>query len=150
MENAKKINDTLTVATNQVTPEQLQQAAQEGVKSVLNLRSPSEEGFASDEQQQAEAAGLQYVNIPVKPDALTEELASQVLQQIEELPKPAVIHCKSGLRSGMMALMYVATREGMTAEQAMDKGKSMGFDCEKSPQMKDFFKNYISQHSSAS
>lgn len=149
MENAKKINDTLTVATNQVTLEQLQQAAQAGVKSVLNLRSPGEEGFASDEKQQA-AAGLHYVNIPVKPDALTEELASQVLQQIEELPKPALIHCKSGLRSGMMALMYMATREGMTAEQAMEKGKSMGFDCEKSPQMKEFFKNYISQHSSAS
>ncbi|MEQ8540502.1 MAG: protein tyrosine phosphatase family protein [Coleofasciculus sp. D1-CHI-01] len=150
MENAKNINDNLTVATNQVTPEQLQQAAQEGVKSVLNLRSREEEGFASDEKQQAAAAGLHYVNIPVKPDALTEELASQVLQQIEELPKPAVIHCKSGLRSGMMALMYVATREGMTAEQAMEKGKSMGFDCEKSPPMKEFFKNYISQHSQGS
>ncbi|MFP5274746.1 beta-lactamase hydrolase domain-containing protein [Coleofasciculus sp.] len=150
MENAKKINDNLTVATNQVTPEQLQQAAQEGVKSVLNLRSPSEEGFPRDEQQQVEAAGLQYVNIPVKPDAMTEQLANQVLQQIEELPKPALIHCKSGLRSGAMALMYVATREGMTAEQAMEKGKNMGFDCEKSPQMKEFFKTYISQHSQGS
>ena len=34
MENVKKINDELTVA-GQVTPEQLQQAAQEGFKSVL-------------------------------------------------------------------------------------------------------------------
>jgi len=150
MENAKKINDNLTVATNQVTSEQLQQAAQAGMKSVLNLRSPSEEGFVSNEQQQAEAAGLQYVNIPFKPDALTDQLATQILQQLEEMPKPTLIHCKSGLRSGMMALMYVATREGMTAEQAMEKGKSMGFDCEKSPQMKEFFKNYISQHSQAS
>jgi len=150
MENAKKINDNLTVATNQVTSEQLQQAAQAGMKSVLNLRSPSEEGFVSNEQQQAEAAGLQYVNIPFKPDALTDQLATQILQQLEEMPKPALLHCKSGLRSGMMALMYVATREGMTAEQAMEKGKSMGFDCEKSPQMKEFFKNYIFQHSQAS
>lgn len=50
MENVKKINNELTVA-GQITPEQLQQAVEEGFKSVLNLRSPDEEGFLVDEQQ---------------------------------------------------------------------------------------------------
>ena len=50
-------------AAGQPTPEELKQAAQEGFKSVLNLRSPDEPGFLSDEQQQAQAAGLQYANI---------------------------------------------------------------------------------------
>lgn len=147
MENAKKINGELTVATNQVTSAQLQQAAKEGFKSVLNLRSPREEGFVSDEQQQAEAAGLQYVNLPLKPDGMSNAVADQILQQIDRLPKPALIHCKSGLRSGAMALMYVATQEGMSADAAMEKGQEMGFDCNKSPQMKEFFKTYVSEHS---
>lgn len=145
MENVKRINDQLAVAMGQVTPEQLQKASQEGFKAVLNLRSPNEEGFLSDEQQQAENAGLKYVNIPVKPDGMSDELADQVLQQIDQLPKPALIHCKSGMRSGAMTLMYVATQQDMTAEEAMAMAKQNGFDCDAHPQMKQFFEHYISK-----
>jgi uncharacterized protein (TIGR01244 family) len=150
MENIKRINDQLAVAMGQVTPEQLQQAAQEGFKSVLNLRSPNEEGFLSNEQQQAEKAGLKYVNIPVQPDGMSDELADQVLQEIDQLPKPALTHCKSGMRSGAMTLMYVAIQQGMTADEAMQKGKQMGFDCDSSPPMKQFFEHYVSEHAKAS
>lgn len=150
MENVKRINDQLAVAMGQVTPEELQQAAQEGFKSVLNLRSPNEEGFVSDEQQQAENAGLKYVNVPVKPDGMSDELADQVLQEIDQLPKPALIHCKSGMRSGAMTLMYVAIQQGMTADEAMAMGKQNGFDCDSSPQMKQFFEHYVSEHTKVS
>jgi uncharacterized protein (TIGR01244 family) len=150
MDNVKKINDELAIAMNQVTPEQLQQAAQEGYKSVLNLRAPNEQGFSSEEKQQAQNAGLQYVNIPVKVNEISDELADQVLEQIEQLPKPTLTHCKSGMRSGAMTLMYVATRQGMSADEALEKGKKMGFDCDAYPEMKQFFKHYISTHQKAS
>lgn len=150
MENIKKVSDELAVAMGQVTLEQMQQASQEGFKSILNLRSPQEEGFLSDEQQQAENAGLEYVNVPVKPDGMSDELADRVLQQIDQLPKPALIHCKSGMRSGAMTLMYVAIQQGMAADEAMQKGKQMGFDCDPSPQMKQFFEHYISEHTQGS
>ena len=154
MDKVKKINKNLAVATEQLSAEQIQQAAKEGYKSILNLRSashavglsPQEEGFLADEHEQAEAAGLNYVNIPVSPDNMSEELADKVLQQIDSLPKPLLTHCKAGLRSGAFSLMYIATKEGMSADAAMDKGKAMGFDCDKSPQMKEFFKQYISEH----
>jgi uncharacterized protein (TIGR01244 family) len=149
MENIKRINDQLAVAMGQVTPEELQQAVQAGFKSVLNLRSPSEEGFVSNEPQQAKNAGLEYVNVAVKPDGMSDELADQVLQTIDQLPKPAVLHCKSGMRSGAMALMYVAIQEGLTADEAMQQGKQMGFDCGSNLQMKQFFEHYVSQHSPA-
>jgi uncharacterized protein (TIGR01244 family) len=146
MENAKQIDDELSVAMGQPTVEQLQQAAKEGFKSVLNLRSPQEEGFVSDEQQQAEAAGLKYVNLPVKPDGMNDELTDRVLEEIDRLPKPALIHCKSGMRSGAMTLMYVATDRGMTAAQALGMGKQNGFDYDSNPQMKQFFEHYVSTH----
>ena len=149
MENVLKINDRLAVATKQLSVEQLKQAAREGYKSVLNLRSPQEEGFMSDEQEKAEATGLEYVNIPVSPNNMSEELADRVLQQIDSLSKPLLTHCQSGLRSGAMSLMYLAIKEEISAEEAMNKGKAMGFDCNKSPQMKDFFKQYIAQYQSA-
>lgn len=150
MENVKKINDELTIATGQVTPEQLQQAAQEGFKSVLNLRSPDEEGFLSEEEQQAEAVGLHYVNIPVLVSKIDDELTDQVLQQIDEIPKPALIHCKSGMRAGAMALMNVATRQGLTPQQAFEQAHKIGFDCSAQPQMKEFFEHYVSTHSKTS
>ncbi|MBD2434953.1 MULTISPECIES: beta-lactamase hydrolase domain-containing protein [Fischerella] len=146
MENVKKINNELTVA-GQVTPEQLQQAASEGYKSVLNLRSPSEQGFISDEQQQAQALGLNYINIPVKPNEISDELATEVLEQIDRLPKPALIHCASGMRAGLMAFMNVATRQGMTPEQVFEKAAEAGFDCNANPQMKQFLEHYVSTHS---
>jgi uncharacterized protein (TIGR01244 family) len=146
MENVKKINDELTVA-GQVTPEQLQQAAQEGFKSVLNLRSPDEEGFLNDEQQLAETAGLEYVNIPVKVNEINDELTTEVLGQIDKLPKPALIHCGVSMRAGAMALMNVATRQGMTPEQAFEKAHEIGFDCSANPQMKEFFEQYVSKFS---
>lgn len=150
MENVKRINDQLAVAMGQVTPEQLQQASQEGFKSVLNLRSPEEEGFLSDEQQQTEATGLKYVNIPVKPDAVSNELTDRILQEIDQLPKPALIHCKSGMRSGAMTLMYLAIQQGLSADQAMAIGKQNDFDCDAHPQMKQFFEHYISERTKAS
>ncbi|MGB3262560.1 MAG: protein tyrosine phosphatase family protein [Microcoleus sp.] len=146
MENVKKINSELSIA-GQVKPEQLQEAATEGYKSVLNLRSPDEEGFMKDEQQHAEAAGLQYVNIPVKPDGMTDELTDRVLAQIDRLPKPALIHCASSMRAGAMAFMNVATRQGMTAEQVFEKATEAGFDCNSQPKMKQFLESYVSKHS---
>jgi uncharacterized protein (TIGR01244 family) len=146
VENVKKINEQLTVA-GQLTPEQLQQAAEEGYKSVLNLRSPDEGGFLSDEGQLAEALGLQYVNIPVKPSEMNDELTGKVLQQIDQLPKPALIHCASGMRAGVMAFMNVATREGMTPQRVFDLAHQVGFNCDANPQMKQFFEQYVAAHS---
>ncbi len=146
MESVKKINDELTVATGQVTPEQLQQAADEGYKSVMNLRDPLEEGFVSEEPLQAEAAGLHYVNVPVKADTLDEELADLVMLRIDDLPKPALIHCKSGMRSGAMALTNIALHEGLTPEETFEKAQDLGFNCDSNPKMKEFVKQYIEEH----
>jgi uncharacterized protein (TIGR01244 family) len=149
MENSQKINDELTVAA-QITLEQLQEAAAEGIKSILNLRSPDEEGFWLDEQQQVESLGLRYINLPVKVDMLTEELATEVLQQIDVLPKPVLVHCGVSMRAGAMALMNVATRHGLTPEQAFEKAHAIGFDCSAYPKMKEFFEFYVTKYAKAS
>lgn len=149
MNNLKQINDEISVAMTQVTPEELQQAAQEGFKSVLNLRSPDEEGVLPNEQKYVESSGLEYVNIPLSPNKLSDEKADEILETIEQLKKPLLLHCKSGMRSGAMALMYMAIQEDMSAQEAIQQGKQMGFDCDKNPKMKEFFKQYVSSRSEA-
>ena len=136
MSNTKKVSDDLSV-TGQVTPEQLQQAAQEGFKSVLNLRSPNEAGFLSDEQQQAEAVGLQYANVPLKASEPNQELTELAIQEIENLPKPVLIHCAAGARAGGIALITTAINEGLTYEQITQKATELGLNLEQ-PHLKQF------------
>lgn len=145
----KKINDNITVM-GQVTKDELKQAANEGFKSILNLRASGEEGFMPDEEKQAEAAGLTYVNIPVKKEEISDELTSQVLKEIDGLPKPVLVHCASGMRAGAMACMHMATREGMTADEGMTKAQAIGFDCNSELQLKQFFEHYVDSHTRAS
>ncbi|WP_341528359.1 protein tyrosine phosphatase family protein [Nostoc sp. UHCC 0302] len=143
MGNIKKVSDDLSSA-GQVTPEELQQAAQEGFKSVLNLRSPDEAGFLSDEQQQAQAAGLEYANVPLKPTEANQLLTEQAIQEIANLPKPVLIHCAAGARASGIALIANAISEGLTYEQITEKAQELGLNLEQ-PHLKQFLlEKYIS------
>lgn len=141
----RKVNDDITVA-GQITPADLQDAADAGFRSVLNLRAPLEDGFLADEPQLAANAGLRYANIPVTKDALNDDLTTQVLSEIDSLPKPLLVHCAAGMRAGAMALMNVATRSRMSAKQAMEKAQAMGFDCNSEPELKAYFEHYVDSH----
>lgn len=125
MEPIRKINDELAIA-GQITSEQLKQIAQEGFKSVLNLRSPDEEGFLSNEQEQAKALGLYYINLPIKMDTINDEVATGVFQVINELPKSVLIHCSSARRAAALVLMYIAMRQGATFKQAFKQADRLG------------------------
>jgi uncharacterized protein (TIGR01244 family) len=125
VEDPKKISDELS-ATGQVTPEQLQKAAEAGFKSVLNLRSPQEAGVLPDEQQQAEAAGLNYANVPLDPSAANSDQISLTLQELDSLPKPVLLHCGAGLRAGAIALIATAIKEGLTPEQVTVQAEQIG------------------------
>ncbi|MCC5634665.1 tyrosine-protein phosphatase [Nostoc sp. CHAB 5844] len=136
MSNSKKISENLSIA-GQITPEELQQLAQEGFKSVLNLRSPDEAGFLNDEQQQAQKAGLEYANVPLKPSQANQELTELAIEKIENLPKPILIHCAAGARAGGIALIASAISEGLSYEQITQKASELGINIEQ-PHLKQF------------
>ncbi|MEH1857391.1 MAG: sulfur transferase domain-containing protein [Nostoc sp.] len=144
MSNTKKVSDDLSAA-GQPTSEELKQAAQEGFKSVLNLRSPDEAGFLSDEQQQAQAAGLQYANVPLKPSEPNQEQTELAIQEIEKLPKPILIHCAAGARAGGIALIANAISESLTYEEISQKAQELGLNLEQ-PHLKQFLlEKYIAK-----
>lgn len=125
MKTIRKINDDLAIA-GQLTSDQLPQITQQGFKSVVNLRSPDEEGFLSNEQQEIEALGLYYINVPIKVEGINDEVAAQVLQKLDELSKPALVHCNNSMRSAAIALMHIATHQGVSLGQAFTQAEQLG------------------------
>jgi len=125
MQVVRKINDELAIA-GQIIPEQLPEIAEEGYKSVLNLRSPDEHGFLTNEQDKIEFLGLHYVNLPTKTEMINPEVVLRILKTINELPKPILIHCDNAMRSAAIVLMYIATKQGIPLEQTFQQATKLG------------------------
>ena len=125
MNIVRKINDQLAIA-GQITPDQLKQIADEGYKSVLNLRLPDETGLLADEQEKTEFLGLYYVNFPTKTEDINHQSMLQIYQTIVELPKPTLIHCDNSIRSAAIVLLYIAIKQGITFEKALQKVIALG------------------------
>ncbi|BAY62835.1 hypothetical protein NIES22_29110 [Calothrix brevissima NIES-22] len=125
MNTIKKINDELAIA-GQVVPEELKSLAQQGYKSVLNLRSPDEQGFQDGEQLYTQLLGLHYANLPTKSTEINPQIALKVLQKIAEMPKPALIHCDSAARAIAMVLMYISTKQGISLEASFKQAENFG------------------------
>lgn len=123
MEAIRKINDELAI-TGQVTSEQLQKIAQEGFKSVLALQLPQTADCQSSEQQQAETLGLYYVSVPF--EAIDDEVVIQVLEQINKLPKPALVYCHEAVWASVLVLIYITTQQGATLKQAFEQVERLG------------------------
>src|SRR3954468_21249526 len=72
----------------------------DGVKAVLNLRTPGEHR-ADEEQVAVEKAGLKYFNIPVVYTAPTDAQADEFLKITDDpANRPMFIHCTAAIRVG--------------------------------------------------
>jgi uncharacterized protein (TIGR01244 family) len=125
MDGFWQITDELAVA-GQVTFDDLQRLVEQGYQSVVNLRLPNEIGLLNNEQQKAEYLGLCYINIPVQIKNLTLDDVHTVIQQLDILPKPMVVHCDSGIRSSIIVLLQIAIGQGMKAEDALQRVAKLG------------------------
>lgn len=125
MNTVRKINNELAIA-GQITSEQIQQITEDGYKSVLNLRSPDEKGLLDNEKSKLEFLGLGYINLPIKFEEINHQTTLEILQTINELPKPLLIHCDNSIRSSVIALLYIATKQGITFEKALELSSNLG------------------------
>ncbi len=138
----KRINDDFSAA-GQVTPADLEQAAQTGFKSVLNLRSPTEEGFLAEESDIAASLGLSYAHTPFTPATADEAQLVAIVEELDKLPKPTLVHCAGGLRASAVALLSIAQQEGLTAEEAIARAQAAGFDLNANPKLKQLLEQAI-------
>ncbi|MGC8711839.1 MAG: beta-lactamase hydrolase domain-containing protein [Leptodesmis sp.] len=125
MARVRKITDDLAIA-GQLTLEEFEQLVEEGYRSVVNLRSPDETGFLRSEQQILEQFGIFYLSHPTTLGDIHPDFIRTLIQQIIKLPQPIIFHCDSGTRSAILALLYIAMKQGMKTEQAFQKVTELG------------------------
>ncbi len=103
-----------------------------GVKTVINLRAPSEmASLGFDEQKAVEAAGLTYVNLPmgheIPPDADLQKMFNALDGHKDA---PLLLHCASSNRVGTLWALYRMNRDGIGADQAEAEGRAAGMKAE--------------------
>jgi uncharacterized protein (TIGR01244 family) len=118
------------VFSGQPTAEQLAGYAKEGVKVVVNLRTPDEMAkLGLDEKAIVEGAGMRYVNVPFVATAppKDEELAGLMKLLGEAKPEGRVVlHCASSNRVGYVWGLYQAKEKGASVEKAVEEAKKAG------------------------
>ncbi|MDN3722504.1 sulfur transferase domain-containing protein [Roseibium salinum] len=124
MQDAIRINDRYTVARFAPTGGAIRQAADEGYRSIVNLKTPDEkqELPPAEEGQIVREHGLSYVHHPVAGENLSNETVDWFRELVEEIPGPVLVHCASGKRSGALVMMHMAVQEGLSGQQAIEKG----------------------------
>lgn len=119
------------LAAGQPTGEQLQVLAEEGFRSVINLR-PPEEPHGFDEAQAAKDNGLAYVNIPVTLAGLDQATIDRFLVAFKEAERPVLFHCATSNRVGALYYAWLVLEQGMAESEALEKAKAAGL---KSPEL---------------
>ena len=123
----------------QPTEEGFQNAKEEGIKTVINLRSPKEQSF--DEKRVVEGLGLSYVNIPVTLETLDASKAAEFLAAVKAAEKPILIHCASANRASAFWAIELSLLQGVPSRQALERAEKSGL---KSEPLKKFVQDYLS------
>ncbi len=122
--NAVTLDENL-VAGGTPTARGLGQAAEQGVRTVIDVREP-EEGTAK-EKDNADAVGLRYVNIPISLKNFSPEQADKLNAVLKDpATGPALLHCASGQRAVAVWTLHRNLNEGVPAAQALEEGKAKG------------------------
>jgi len=124
--------------------EALEKLKAEGVKSILNLRTPPEHR-AADEEAKARELGLKYFNIPVVYRDPKDEQVDEFLKITDDpANRPMLIHCTAAIRVGAFWMIRRVLRDGWSLEAAEEEAKKIGL--REAPHLSEFARNYIATH----
>lgn len=109
----------------QPTEADLQQARQQGIRTVIDFRMPSE--TAAPNAALARASGLDYVNVAVDKSALSDASIDELDAAMRQHPGPWLLHCATGARAAMLLALRQARQAGWTADRTFAAAEAMGF-----------------------
>jgi uncharacterized protein (TIGR01244 family) len=141
--NFTRVNDQFCTG-GQPKLEALEKLKSEGVKSIINLRTPGEHR-AAEEEAKAKELGLKYFNIPVVYRDPKEEQVTEFLKITDDpANRPIFIHCTAAIRVGAFWMIRRVLRDGWTLEAAEDEARKIGL--REAPHLTEFVKTYIAKH----
>jgi len=124
--------------------EHLAKLKADGIKSIINLRQPSEHR-APEEEAMAKQVGLKYFNIPVVFRDPKDEQATEFLKITDDPEnRPVFIHCTAAIRVGAFWMIRRVLRDGWTVEAAEEEAKKVGL--RDAPHLTEFARNYIAKY----
>jgi len=143
IQNFLQVNDQFCTG-GQPRLEHFAKLKADGVKAVLNLRTPGE--HRADEEQDAVAkAGLKYFNIPVVYTSPTDAQVDEFLKITDDpANRPMFIHCTAAIRVGAFWMIRRAMRDGLTADAALEDARKVGLS--NAPHLEEFARKYIASH----
>jgi uncharacterized protein (TIGR01244 family) len=113
------------MAAGQPTGEQIQLLAEEGYRTVIDLRPPGEpRGF--DEPEAAKQSGLTYVDIPVTPATLDQATIDRFFNALRKAETPVLLHCGNSNRVGALLYAWLVLERGESPAKALGKAKAAG------------------------
>ncbi len=143
--NYTKVNADFCTA-GQPRPEHFAKLKAEGIKTVLNLRPPTEHR-AAEEEEQVKQAGMNYLNIPVVYATPNEAQVAEFLKFTDDKNnRPIFVHCAAAIRASAFFMIRRVLRDGLTLEKAEAEATKLGL--VNAPHWTEFVHSYIAKNQS--
>ena len=126
---AARVGDDVFV-TGQPTEQALRELREQGVTTVVNLRTPEEMRTAVpyDEEALAARLGMRYVALPVRGDTLHPYTPATVARFAEELRRAdgkVLLHCTIAWRASHLWAAYLVAERALPLEMALDHARQI-------------------------
>ena len=117
--NFHKVSDDVYRA-NQPSPSHLKSYKKLGIRSVLSLRGRANQSYALFEEDYCKKLDLNLAYTSISSSsAPAPELLINIIDVMRELPKPFVLHCKSGAdRAGLVSALYLIAEKKKSVHEA--------------------------------
>lgn len=104
----------------QLAPYQIERAAKQGIKTIINLRGQRDCGSYLLQKETCARLGIRLIDFPVSSrDAPRKTDARKLKEFFDSIEYPALMHCKSGAdRAGIVATLFLALAENRPIEEA--------------------------------
>ena len=107
--------------SNQPSPGRILTLADQGIKTIINLRGPRDDGGWQLEAEACRKAGITLFDFTARSRAApSKAMIHDAKSLFAEIKKPVLMHCKSGAdRAGLMSALYLLILENQPANIAM-------------------------------
>lgn len=132
---------------NQPSPKRIAKLADEGIKTILNLRGESDKGYYALEKEACEKHGVALVDFRMySRDTPKKDRIHGLKKIFETIEYPAMMHCKSGAdRTGITGVLYRHFHMGVPIGEAIEqlKFKYLHVKAGKTGMLDFFFDDYL-------